>query len=105
MQQFMMMFIRQNSIRLSLDFPPRERNEPILQGNRMNRGIGTSEIEVDPEEELEGILGRDKAEPPNHHHSGYPMPRMEIPTFEGVNLHWWVRKCERLFEWYNIPRA
>ena len=31
------------------------------------------------------------------------MPRMEIPVFEGTNPRWWIRKCERLFEWYNVP--
>jgi len=28
---------------------------------------------------------------------------MEIPVFEGTNPGWWIRKCERLFEWYNVP--
>jgi len=28
---------------------------------------------------------------------------MEIPIFEAVNPRWWVRKCERVFEWNNVP--
>ena len=31
------------------------------------------------------------------------MPRIEILVFEGANPRWWIRKCERLFEWYNVP--
>lgn len=104
MQQFMVIFTRQNSVRVSLDFPLRERNEPILPGNRMNRGNGTSEIKVDPKEELERMMGRDREDPHNHHHSRFLMPRMEILIFERANPRW-LRKCERLFEWYHIPRV
>jgi len=47
---------------MALDFPPCERNDPILSRNRMNRREGTSEIEVEPEEELEGFMGRERNE-------------------------------------------
>ena len=30
------------------------------------------------------------------------MPQMEIPVFERNNPKWWVRKCERMFDWYSI---
>ena len=33
------------------------------------------------------------------------MPRIEIPALEGVNPRWWLRKCERIFNWHNIPRG
>jgi len=33
------------------------------------------------------------------------MPRLEIPVFEGDNPRWWVRKCERMFDWYDIPEV
>lgn len=33
------------------------------------------------------------------------MPRMEISIFEGDNPRWWVRKCERMFEWYDISKG
>ena len=74
------------------------------------------------QEELEGIVGRRRRrkqhdqlpespiqmrrgkEKQNNHPLGLPMPLMEIPTFEGVHPCWWLRKCERLFEWYNVPR-
>ena len=31
------------------------------------------------------------------------MPRVDIPTFDGVSPQWWLQKCERMFDWYNIP--
>ncbi|XP_052203128.1 uncharacterized protein LOC127808594 [Diospyros lotus] len=78
---------------LALDFPPRGENEPLLQ-----------RVMINPEErgreELEIIGGEEQ----NHHPPGFPMPRMEIPVFEGIHPRWWLRKCERLFEWYNVPR-
>lgn len=36
LQQFMVMFTRQNSVGISPNFPPRERTDPILPGNRIN---------------------------------------------------------------------
>ena len=29
----------------------------------------------------------------------------EIAVVEGINLRWWLRKCERLFNWYKIPEG
>ena len=31
------------------------------------------------------------------------MLRLEIPIFEGKKPRWWVRRCERLFQFYRIP--
>ena len=43
-----MMFARQNSVRIYLDFPPRERSDPILLGHGMiHQVVKTSEIEVE----------------------------------------------------------
>ena len=75
-------------VRVSPYFPPRERTELILQGNRMNRVNGTFEIEVDLEEELEGMMDRGRTKQTNPHHLGFPMPWMEIPMFEGINPKW-----------------
>ena len=49
----------------------------------MNHMNGTSEIEVDSEEEVKAVMdmGRD-GHTTNPHHPGFPMPRMEIPVFE-----------------------
>ena len=33
---------------------------------------------------------------------GLPMPKMEIPLFDGHNPRWWVRRCERMFSLYNV---
>jgi len=33
------------------------------------------------------------------------MPQMEILAFERANPRWWLRKCERLFNWPNMPRG
>lgn len=46
----MMMFARQNLVRLSLDFPPRERSNPILPGHGMNQmvPVGTNEVQIRP---------------------------------------------------------
>ena len=35
---------------------------------------------------------------------GFLMPQMEILVFKGTNPKWWISKCERLFEWYNVPK-
>jgi len=98
LQQFMVMFACQNSVRIASDFPPRDRTKPILQNNRMNE---TSEIEVEPKE-VEAMMDKGREVQGNPQHSGFPMPRMEIPVFEGINPRWWLRKCERMFDWYNI---
>ena len=58
---------------------------------------------MDPEEELEGLMDRGQEGPVNPQHPRFPMSWMEIPTFEGVNSQWWLRKCEKMFEWYGIP--
>jgi len=69
----------------------------------MNQGNGALEIEVEQDDEVETITRRgreDKFTPPQ---LGFPMPQMEILVFEGANPRWWIRKCKRLFEWYNVP--
>ena len=30
---------------------------------------------------------------------------MEILVFKGDNPYWWVRKCEGMFEWYDISEG
>ena len=37
------------------------------------------------------------------HQTGLPMPKMEIPLFDGQNPRWWVRRCERFFQLYKVP--
>ena len=65
------MFIRQNLVRISPDFPPRERIDPILPGHRMNNWITkTSKIEVDLREE---VMDRKREGHATHNQSGFPM--------------------------------
>ena len=59
-------------------------------------------MEGEPEVELEGLLHGGRNGLGNIHQPRFPMPRVEIPTFDGVNPRWWLRKCERMFDWYNI---
>lgn len=103
MQQFMVIFTRQNQVRMAKNFPPRDRNEPVVHRNRGNRGRANPEIEANPEETLEGVVGNDRNGTPNGQHRGFTVLLMEIPIFERVNPRWWIKKCERVFEWNNIP--
>ena len=32
---------------------------------------------------------------------GFSFPKLEIPMFDGVNPLWWVRRCERMFSFYQ----
>lgn len=91
-QQFMVMFTQQNRVSLAPDFPHRGENEPLLQRGMINPEEGGRE-------ELEVVGGEEQV----HHPPGFPMPWMEIPVFEGIHPRWWLRKCERLFDWYNVP--
>ena len=101
----MIMFTHQNMVRVAPNFSPCEKDELILSRNGISRMEGTSEIEVDLEEGLGGVMGGGRNEQPHTHPPGIPRPRMEIPVFEGPNPRWWLRKSEKLFNWYNIPRA
>ena len=37
------------------------------------------------------------------HQPGFPFLKLEIPMFDGVNLRWWVDRCERMFNFYHVP--
>ena len=39
-------------------------------------------------------------QPTTHNH--VPMPRLEISAFEGKKPRWWIRKCKRFFQFYQI---
>lgn len=34
--------------------------------------------------------------------TSFPMLKIEIPSFDGHNPQWWVRRCERMFNLYNV---
>lgn len=60
---------------------------------------------------LQGVEGCNEMEPdiqgrgfiPNHHHT--PVPRLEIPIFEGDKPRWWIRRCERFFTCYQVVES
>lgn len=31
------------------------------------------------------------------------MPKLDIPMFDGNTPRWWIRRCERAFEWHGVP--
>lgn len=84
MQQFMLMFANQPHVRISLDFPPREWTKPILQGIGMpHRHAGITESEE------ESMVGD---EPVVDWRRGFPIPKLELRTFEGTKPRWWLRR-------------
>ena len=85
MQQFMAILGRQHPIRLAPEFPSRKGIDYILQRNRVDRELEIQEEEINHGGREEGILGRGPGGPMNHQPQGFPMPRMEIPVFEGIN--------------------
>ena len=36
---------------------------------------------------------------PNNHP---PMPRLEIPMFDGMKSRWWIKRRERFFQFYRV---
>lgn len=80
-------------------YHPRSNFDPILphQGNH----LGTQGI---PDEVDQGVVqevtGRNHQQWTQNH---VPMPRLEIPMFEGKKPRWWVRRCGRFFQFYRIP--
>jgi len=47
LQQFMLMFTQQNHVRMSPDFPHKDRNDPVLQNERVNQENRAHEIVVE----------------------------------------------------------
>ena len=38
-------------------------------------------------------------------HSVVPMPKLEIPMFDDKNPRWWVKRCHKFFQFYNIKES
>ena len=83
-QQFMVMFTRQNQVRVAENFPPIDRNEPLLHRNEGDRGRANVEMEADPKETLEGVVGNDRNGAPNGQHSRFTMPRWKFLYSRGL---------------------
>ena len=96
------MFTHQNPVNLALDFPPRDRIEPLLRHNRDHIRPVTPDMGSGQDDGV-GIMQDMRREEQGHRQQiGFPIPRMEIPIFERDNSRWWVQKCERMFEWYDV---
>ena len=80
----MVMFTSQIPVRLSLEFPPRERFEPILpRHGTAHRSKGLSKFEIDPPLGGENNVERRQGAMDVPNQPGFPMLKMEIPLFDG----------------------
>jgi len=85
------------------NFSLRERSEPILPGiggNHRNIELSVSEREPATVEEL--VPERRREVPTRPHETGFPVPKLELPVFEGVKPQWWWRSCDKLFEIHRV---
>ena len=98
MQQFAMMFANWTPVRLSPDFPPCERSDPILPGISMSHGgIRSAELGMDSVATGENMVGRRAEAPTNFGHTNFPVPKLELPMFDETRPRWWIRRCKKLF--------
>lgn len=92
------MFTRQNSVRISLISL-----DLILPCNgAIHQAVGSFEFKEEPTVMGENRLEKRQEVQAAPNQSCFPMPKMEISLFNGLNLGWWVRRCERMFSLYNI---
>ena len=103
LQLFVLIFSSQHQVRISPDFPPKDRLEPILPGiGTSNRNAGSMEFEVDPATVGENVLEMRQEIPTLPHHFGFLMPKLELPVFEGQKPQWWLSCCEKLFGIHQV---
>ena len=82
MQQFMIMFANQTSARLSPDFPPRERLDPILPSiGTSHGGVEFVELGTDPIATRDNVTSRRVEAQMNYDHTNFPMLKLELPVF------------------------
>ena len=94
LQNFMVMFTRQNYISLSPDFLPRERTELVLTSPGVrNEHAGPAKIEV-VSREGDTEVDQRREGPIAFNQLGFLVPKLEIPLFDRSNPRWWVRRCE-----------
>lgn len=83
------------------DFPPRSTSKPILtRASVIPHAFNSQENEERHELDHE-VQVRESYQNPQH----TSMPRLEIPMFEGIESRWWIRRCERFFQYYNITEC
>ena len=97
------MFASQQPMRLSTEFPPKDRTEPILaEGVTEPPQAGMSEFELEPEMMEESTMGRRTGAQAHRNQPNFPVPKLDIPLFDGENPRWWIRRCERMFTLYQV---
>ena len=83
------MFAGQHSVRLSPDFLLREKIESILPGQGMNQGVhGAFDSGDELVERGENVGDHRPRGIRGHNHQGFPMLKLDIPMFDGVNPRW-----------------
>jgi len=95
------MFSRILQISLLVDFLPKENADPILESNGPNPRLSRLLML-----EIENICEKDKLthqvvdrrlennfSSTPYVHNNVPMPKLEIPLFDGKNPRWWIRRC------------
>ena len=91
MQQFMLMFLSQAQMRMSPDFPPRERLEPILPGvGTRQRMVGSSKVEIDPVAMENNVVDRRHEVQVNSNDHNFPVLKLELPVFDESKPRWWI---------------
>ena len=100
MQQFAMMLANQAPIRLSSNFPPRKRLDPILPSIGMSHGgVGSAELGMDPVATRENMVGKRAEGPANSGHTNFLMPKLMLSIFDETKPRWWIRRCEKLIQY------
>ena len=41
---------------------------------------------------------------PNQNQPYFPMPKLHLPLFKGQHPRWWIKRCEKLFFLYQVPK-
>lgn len=100
------MLTRQTQVRISPEFPQRDRSEPILHGQGSNpQSEGSAKLEVEPQVMEENVGVRRQGHKIGSHQTAFPMPKMEIPLFDDQNPRWWARRCARVFSLHNVAET
>ena len=63
-----------------------------------------SEVGEEPVGTGENVVGRRPGIIGGQGHPRISMPKLDIPMFDGNAPRWWIRRCERAFEWYGVPK-
>ena len=99
----MIMFSDQHQVRISPNFPPEERIEPILPGiGTSNWNVGPSKVEVDPSTEEENVWKSRQEGTTHPNHIGFPVPKLELPMFNRQKPRWWIKRCEKMFMIHQV---